>query len=58
MVRLTSWLRIRAEVGYAYAYAPYSGWKVKALDDDYQFTNSLDTDISALTFSIGPWFGF
>ncbi|MEA1973179.1 MAG: PDZ domain-containing protein [Candidatus Cloacimonadota bacterium] len=58
MVRLTSWLRIRAEVGYAYTYAVSPGWKVQAINDDFSIENSPDTDLSSLTFSVGPWFGF
>lgn len=59
MYRLTSWLGLRAEVGYAYGYAPHEGWRVKGMNgDSFDISGSPDTKFQGINFSIGPWFGF
>lgn len=59
MYRLTSWLGLRAEVGYTYGYAPHEGWRVKGMDgDSFDIDGSPDTKFQGFNFSIGPWFGF
>jgi hypothetical protein len=65
MIRLTSWMRLRAEVGYLYAYPFASGWEadltggnIEDQKDGWEIGNSPDTDISARTLSLGLWFGF
>lgn len=59
MVRLLSWLGIRAEGGYVYGYSPYKGWRMKGLQDEMiEIQNSPDTKFEGYTISIGPWFGF
>jgi hypothetical protein len=59
MVRLLSWLGIRAEAGYLYGYGPTSGWKVRHTEGEaYELKNSPDTPFEGLTVTVGPWFGF
>jgi len=65
MIRLTSWMRLRAEVGYLYAYPFSAGWEadltggnIEDQKDGWEIGNSPDTDISGRTISLGLWFGF
>lgn len=59
MVRLLSWLGIRAEGGYIYGYGPTSGWKVKHNDtESYELKGSPDTKFQGYSITVGPWFGF
>lgn len=65
MIRLTSWMRLKAEYGYLYGYSFTDGWKT-TLDggsfdtqssDTYVLENSPETELNASTISIGLWFG-
>ena len=65
MIRLTSWMRLRAEVGYLYAYPFSAGWEadltggnIEEQKDGWEIGNSPDSDISSRTLSLGLWFGF
>ena len=59
MYRLTSWLGLRAEAGWAYGYAPHEGWRVRGMNgDNIDINGSPDTKFQGFNFSIGPWFGF
>jgi hypothetical protein len=67
MVKLTSWMRLRAEYGYLYGYGFSDGWKTtlgnSALDkemDTYELGGSTGklSELSAPTMSLGLWFGF
>ena len=66
MIKLTPWMRLRAEYGYLYGYSS-PGWTTKlgsgSTDnnfDPYEMKNSQDkaTDLGANTISLGLWFGF
>jgi len=60
MFRILPWLGLRAEAGYVYSYAPYSGWRAKGSDDGdmVEVQNSPDTKLEGFSIGIGPWFGF
>ncbi|MCF7809007.1 MAG: PDZ domain-containing protein [Candidatus Marinimicrobia bacterium] len=65
MIRLTSWMRLRAEVGYLYAYPFSPGWEadltggnIEDQKDGWEIQKSPDTDINSQTISLGLWFGF
>jgi len=67
MIRLTGWMRLRAEYGYLYGYGFSDGWKTtlgnNALDtevDTYELVGSTGkmTELGAPTMSLGLWFGF
>lgn len=59
MVRLLSWLGLRAEGGYIYGYGPTSGWKVNHNDTEtYELKNSPNTKFQGYSITVGPWFGF
>lgn len=65
MIRLTSWMRLRAEVGYLYAYPFSPGWsadltggKIEDSENGWEIISSPDTDINSQTISLGLWFGF
>ena len=65
MLRLTSWMRLKAEYGYLYGYAFSDGWKTTLgggdLDEKknaYELVGSPDTELQANTISLGLWFGF
>jgi hypothetical protein len=59
MVRILSWLGMRAEVGYLYGYSPHSGWKVNHNEiETYELKESPDTPFQGMTVTVGPWFGF
>jgi len=65
MVKLTSWMRLKAEYGYLYGYAFSDGWKttlgsgtVDVNQDSYELVGSPNTELQASTISLGLWFGF
>ena len=65
MLKLTSWMRLKAEYGYVYGYAFTDGWKTtlggQSLDEkqsSYELVGSPDTELQASTLSLGLWFGF
>jgi len=67
MIKLTSWMRLRAEYGYLYGYGFSDGWKTtlgnNALDselDTYELvgSNGKLSELGANTISLGLWFGF
>ncbi len=67
MLRLTGWMRLKAEYGYLYGYGFTDGWKTTlgntAVDtkvDTYELTGSTGklSELSAPTLSLGLWFGF
>ena len=67
MIRLTSWMRLKAEYGYLYGYPFYDGWKATLgngdLDtnkDNYFVTGSEGkfNELGTSTVSLGLWFGF
>ncbi len=65
MLKLTSWMRLKAEYGYLYGYAFTDGWKTtlggQSMDENknsYELVGSPDTELSAPTMSLGLWFGF
>ncbi len=67
MIRLTGWMRLRAEAGYLYGYGFSDGWKTtlgnSSIDsniDTYELENSQGrlSELSAPTMSLGLWFGF
>lgn len=65
MLKLTGWMRLKAEYGYLYGYAFNDGWKTTlgggSLDDrdnSYELVGSPDTELNASTVSLGLWFGF
>ena len=65
MIRLTGWMRLKAEYGYLYGYSFTDGWKttldggnVDAQSETFELTNSPDTKLDASTISLGLWFGF
>jgi len=67
MVKLTGWMRLRAEYGYLYGYGFSDGWKTtlgnSSVDtniDTYELSGSTGklSELSAPTLSLGLWFGF
>jgi len=60
LFRILPWLGLRAEGGYVYTYAPYSGWRAKGADDGdmVEVQGSPDTPLEGFSVGIGPWFGF
>ena len=67
MIRLTGWMRLKAEYGYLYGYGFSDGWKTtlgnNALDkemESYELVGSAGklSELSAPTMSLGLWFGF
>ncbi|MCF7824428.1 MAG: PDZ domain-containing protein [Candidatus Marinimicrobia bacterium] len=67
MIRLTSWMRLKAEYGYLYGYGFNDGWKTtlgnNALDskpDTYELVGSQGklSELGTTTLSLGLWFGF
>jgi len=67
MVKLTGWMRLRAEYGYLYGYGFSDGWKTtlgnNSLDtelDTYELVGSTGkmSELGAPTMSLGLWFGF
>jgi len=65
MLKLTSWMRLKAEYGYMYGYPFSDGWKttlegnnVDMKKDSYQLADSPNTALEASTISLGLWFGF
>lgn len=59
MVRLLSWLGLRAEGGYIYGYGPTKGWKANHTETEtYELKGSPDTKFQGYTVTVGPWFGF
>ncbi len=65
MLKLTSWMRLKAEYGYMYGYPFSDGWKTTLEDgnmdakkDTYQLAGSPNTALEASTISLGLWFGF
>ena len=65
MLKLTSWMRLKAEYGYMYGYAFTDGWKttlgggsIDEKDKSYELVGSPDTELQASTVSLGLWFGF
>ena len=67
MIRLTGWMRLKAEYGYLYGYGFTDGWKTTlgeaAMDTDvesYELAGSQgkQSELSAPTLSLGLWFGF
>ena len=60
MFRILPWLGLRAEAGYVYTYAPYSGWRAKGAEDGdmVEVQGSPDTKLEGFSIGIGPWFGF
>ncbi len=67
MIRLTGWMRLRAEYGYLYGYGFSDGWKTtlgnSSIDSDtdtYELKDSQGklSELSAPTLSLGLWFGF
>ena len=65
MLKLTSWMRLKAEYGYMYGYAFTDGWKttlgggnIEDKRDSYELVGSPDTELQASTVSLGLWFGF
>jgi len=65
MIKLTSWMRLKAEYGYLYGYSFTDGWKTtldgNSIDnatETFVLENSPDTELNASTISLGLWFGF
>ncbi|NQV41545.1 MAG: PDZ domain-containing protein [Candidatus Marinimicrobia bacterium] len=67
MIKLTGWMRLKAEYGYLYGYGFTDGWKTTlgdaAMDteiESYELDGSQgkQSEISAPTMSLGLWFGF
>ena len=65
MLRLTDWMRLRAEYGYLYGYSFDTGWNTIVESEDYdwgretyELNGSPDTKLEAPTISLGLWFGF
>lgn len=59
LLRLTSWMGLRAESGYVYGVNLRENWRVVGMGDElYDVKNSPNTNHSGITFSVGPWFGF
>lgn len=57
LYRFTDWLALRMQAGYMLSYSP-KGWKVEKNGESISATNKPESNLNALTFSIGPWFGF
>jgi len=67
MLKLTPWMRLKAEYGYLYGYSFTEGWnttlgggQVDVDQDTYELTNSElhSAELGASTISLGLWFGF
>lgn len=65
MLRLTSWMRLKAEYGYLYGYSFTDGWNTTLGDvgvdvkkDTYELVGSPTTELNAPSISLGLWFGF
>ncbi len=65
MLKLTSWMRLKAEYGYLYGYSFTDGWNTTLGDvgvdvkkDTYELVNSPTTKLNAPSISLGLWFGF
>ncbi|MEA3287563.1 MAG: PDZ domain-containing protein [Candidatus Marinimicrobia bacterium] len=65
MLKLTSWMRLKAEYGYLYGYSFSEGWNttlgnssVNIEQDSYELVGSPNTALEASTISVGLWFGF
>lgn len=67
MIKLTSWMRLKAEYGYLYGYGFTDGWKTTLGDatletetESYTLGGSTgkQSELSAKTISLGLWFGF
>ena len=65
MVKLTSWMRLRAEYGMVYGYSFRPGWTTSVNNQDletgrdtYELVGSPDTQLQATAMSLGLWFGF
>ncbi|MCF6237560.1 MAG: hypothetical protein L3J79_01885, partial [Candidatus Marinimicrobia bacterium] len=65
MLKLTSWMRLKAEYGYLYGYSFSEGWNTtlgnSSIDmeqDSYELVGSPNTALEASTISLGLWFGF
>ena len=65
MLRLTGWMRIKAEYGYLYGYSFSDGWNttlgngsMDLEDNSYELVGSPNTALEASTISLGLWFGF
>jgi len=67
MLRLTGWMRLKAEYGYLYGYGFSDGWKttlgnssLDATQETYELKGSskMLSELGAPTLSLGLWFGF
>ncbi len=65
MIRLTSWMRLKAEYGYLYGHSFTDGWKttldggdIDTASETFILEDSPDTEMNASTVSLGLWFGF
>lgn len=60
MFRILPWLGLRAEGGYVYTYAPYSGWRAVGNNEGemIEVNGSPNTKMEGYSIGIGPWFGF
>ena len=65
MLKLTPWMRLKAEYGYLYGYSFSDGWNttlgngaIEIEKDSYELDGSPATELAASTISLGLWFGF
>ncbi len=65
MIKLTSWMRLKAEYGYLYGYSFADGWNttlgtnnMETDAETYELAGSPNTSLDASTISLGLWFGF
>lgn len=67
MLKLTGWMRLRAEYGYLYGYGFSDGWNttlgnssIEPSQETFELTGSTDklSELGASTVSVGLWFGF
>ncbi len=65
MLKLTPWMRLKAEYGYLYGYSFSDGWNTTLGDgsiemekESYELDGSPATELAASTISLGLWFGF
>lgn len=58
LIRLKSWLGIRAEAGYLLSYSFNRGWTAKLDEENYEIKSSPSSSYNGWTISVGPWFGF
>ena len=58
MYRITSWLGVRATVGYIMSYSYTNGWNAEIAGDVFEIKKSPETSFDGMTITIGPWFGF